>query len=168
MDLIIAPLSRQHDRKTFDCGDSSLNQYLHRYANQDIKKRVSRIYVASPSDIQERVVGYYSLSAGSLHAADLPKVIRRRLPKYPVPVAMLGRLAISRAYQRQGIGSVLLADALQRTAQASQVMAVYAVVVDALNDRVTEFYHQFGFISLPKQPRKLFLPLDSITVQRPC
>jgi GNAT superfamily N-acetyltransferase len=150
MDLIIAPLSREHDRKTFGCGDSSLNQYLCRYANQDIKKRVSRIYVASPSDMPERVIGYYSLSAGSLHAADLPEVIQHRLPKYPVPMAMLGRLAISKAYQRQGIGSVLLADALQRTAQASQVMAIYAVVVDALNDRTSGFCHQFGFISLPK------------------
>ena len=109
------------------------------------------------------MIGYYSLSAGSLHAADSPEVIRRRLPKYPVPVAMLGRLAISKAYQQQGIGSVLLADSLQRTAKASQVKAVYAIVVDALNDRAAGFYHQFGFISLPNQPMKLFLPLDSVT-----
>lgn len=165
MDLIIAPLGRQHDRKTFDCGVPSLNQYLRLYANQDIKKRVSRIYVATASDIQDRVVGYYSLSAGSLHATDLPEDIRRRLPKYPIPVAMLGRLAISKAYQRQGIGSVLIADALQRTTQARQVMAVYAMVVDARNDRAAEFYHKFGFTSLPSQPMKLFLPLDSVTDQ---
>lgn len=163
MDLIIAQLTKQHDRKTFDCGEFSLNQYLHRYASQDIKKRVSRTYVATPFDAQERVVGFYSLSAGSLHATDFPDIIRHRLPKYPVPVAMLGRLAISKAYQRQGIGSVILADALQRTARASQVMAVYAIVVDALNDQAVGFYHNFGFVSLPNQPMKLFLPMDSVS-----
>ena len=92
MDLTIVPLGRQHNRKTFDCGEPSLNQYPHLYANQDIKKRVSRIYVATPSDKQEQVVGYYSLSADSLHTVDLRHIIRRRLPKYPVPVAMLDDL----------------------------------------------------------------------------
>ncbi len=163
MDLVITPLNPQHDRATFDCGEFSLNQYLHRYANQDIKKRVNRVFAASPSLTPELVVGYYSLSAGSLDAANLPKISRRRLPRYPVPVAILGRLAISKAYQGQGIGAVLLADALQRSVQASQVMAVYSVVVDALNEQVAEFYLRFGFIPLPSQPLKLFLPLDSVT-----
>jgi ribosomal protein S18 acetylase RimI-like enzyme len=77
-------------------------------------------------------------------------------------VVLLGRLAVAESCQGMGLGSVLLADALQRIAQASQVMAVYAVVVDALNDRAAEFYRQFGFIPLPSQPLKLFLPVDSV------
>jgi predicted N-acetyltransferase YhbS len=77
-------------------------------------------------------------------------------------VVLLGRLAVAKSHQGQGLGSTLLADALQRIVQASQVMAVYAVIVDALNDRATAFYKQFGFIPLPSQPLKLFLPMDSV------
>ena len=107
-------------------------------------------------------MGYYSLSAGSLAANDLPERSRSRLPRYPVPVVLLGRLAVAKSHQNKGLGSLLLTDSLQRVLQASQVMAVYAVVVDALNDQAAEFYRQFGFISLPSQPLKLFLPMDSI------
>ena len=163
MDLVVAPLGKQHDRKSFDCGEHTLNRYLHQYASQDIKRRINRVFVAALPDAPRQVAGYYSLSAGSLDATDLPEEYRRRLPRYPVPVTLLGRLAVAASHQGKGVGSILLADALQRIVQASQVMAVYAVVVDALNDRAAEFYHQFGFIPLPSQPLKLFLPLDSVT-----
>jgi GNAT superfamily N-acetyltransferase len=163
LELIITPLGKQHERKSFDCGERSLNQYLYRYANQDIRRRINRVFAASPPDAPWQVIGYYSLSAGSLDATDLPEEFRRRLPGYPVPVVLLGRLAVAESHQGKGLGSILLADALQRIAQASQVMAVYAAIVDALNDRAAEFYRQFGFIPLPSQPLKLFLPLDSVT-----
>lgn len=162
MDLVITPLGKRHDRKDFDCGEASLNLYLHRYANQDIRRRVNRVFVASLPGEPQRVVGYYSLSAGSLAAADLPEKFRHRLPRYPVPVALLGRLAVDKSYQGQGLGAVLIADALQRIALASQVIAVYAVVVDALNESAANFYRQFGFIQLPSQPLKLFLPMDTV------
>jgi predicted N-acetyltransferase YhbS len=84
------------------------------------------------------------------------------LPRYPVPVVLLGRLAVAKSHQNKGLGSLLLTDALQRVLQASQVMAVYAVVVDALNERAAEFYQQFGFIPMPSQPLKLFLPIESV------
>ena len=163
MDLIITPLGKRHDRKNFDCGEATLNLYLNRYANQDIRRRVSRVFVASPPTELQRVIGYYSLSAGSLAAADLPDEFRRRLPRYPVPVALLGRLAVDKSQQGQGLGAILIADALQRIAMAGQVMAVYAVVVDALDESAAEFYRQFGFIPLPSQPLKLFLPMDTVT-----
>jgi GNAT superfamily N-acetyltransferase len=162
LELIITPLDKRHDRKNFNCGDPSLNGYLSRYANQDIRRRVSRIFVASPSTEPQRVIGYYSLSAGSLAAADFPDTFQRRLPRYPVPIALLGRLAVDSSHHSQGFGAVLIADALQRIAMASQVLAVYAVVVDALNESVAEFYRQFGFIPLPSQPLKLFLPMDTV------
>ena len=162
MELIIVPLGKQHDRKSFDCGENSLNQYLHLYANQDIRRRINRVFVVSPPDAPRQVIGYYSLSAGSLDANVLPEAFRRRLPRYPAPVVLLGRLAVAESHQGMGLGSILLADALQRIAQASQVMAVYAVVVDALNDQAAEFYRQFGFIPMPSQPLKLFLPMESV------
>ncbi len=162
MELIIAPLGRQHDRKSFDCGEPSLNQYLNRYASQDIRRRVNRVFAASPPDAPQQVIGYDSLSAGSLNATTLPEAFRQRLPRYSVPVVVLGRLAVTKSHQGTGLDSILLADSLQRVVQASQVMAVYAVVVDALNGRAAEFYRQFGFIPMPSQPLKLFLPMESV------
>ena len=164
MELVITPLGKRHDRQTFDCcGQDSLNFYLLRYANQDVRRRVTRVFVASPPGSPQRVIAHYSLAAGSLAAADLPEKFRHRLPRYPVPVALLGRLAVDKSYKSQGLGAVLIADALQRIALASQVMAVYAVVVDALNESAAKFYRQFGFIQLPSQPLKLFLPIDTVT-----
>jgi GNAT superfamily N-acetyltransferase len=162
LDLIIAPVSKQHDWKAFHCGEASLNQYLDRYASQDVRRRVNRVFVASPPGEPRLVTGYYSLSAGSLAAADLPARFRGQLPRYPVPAALLGRLAVAKSHQGKGLGAILIADALQRIALASQVMAVYAVVVDALNNRAAEYCQQFGFIPLPSQPLKLFLPMVSV------
>ena len=158
MELIITPLGKQYERKSFDRGEPSLSQYLYHYANQDIRRRVNRVFAASPPDAPRQVIGYYSISAGSLDATDLPEEFRRRLPRYPVPVVLLAE-----SPQGEGLGSILLADALQRIAQASQVMVVYAVIVDALRDRAAEFYRQFGFVPLPSQPLKLFLPMNSVT-----
>jgi predicted N-acetyltransferase YhbS len=162
LEFIIVTLGNQHDRKSFDCGESSLNQYLHRYASQDIRRRINRVFVASPPGKPKQVIGYYSLNASSLDATNLPDGFRRQLPGYPVPVVLLGKLAVAEFHQCKGLGSILLADALQRVAQASQVLAVYAVVVDALNDRAAGFNQQFGFIPLPSHPLKLFLPVNSI------
>jgi GNAT superfamily N-acetyltransferase len=136
----------------FDADRSSFMVDLSANASQDIRRRVKRVFLASSPDAPRRAIGYYSLSAGSLDATALPEAFRRRLPRYPVPVVFLGPLAVAESHQGMGFGSILLADALQRIGQASQVMAVYAVVVDALNDRVAEFYRQFGFIPVPSQP----------------
>lgn len=163
MKLSIQLLNRNHERTAFSCGETSLDRYLQRYAMQDMKRRVNRVFVASPANQVEEVIGYYSLSACSLDAENLPEDRRTRLPQYPLPVALLGRLAIASSHHREGIGSVLLADALSRVSQASQVMAVYALLVDALDERAADFYQQFGFIPLPSQPLKLFLPMDSVS-----
>lgn len=162
MSLAITLLNKQHDRSAFDCGEPTLTDYLKRYANQDSKRRIGRVFIASLLDLPTQVLGYHTLSAGSLHADELPETHRRRLPKYPTPVAVLGRLAVTSLQQSQGFGSILLADAFQRISQASQVMAVYAVVVDALDKQAALFYYKFGFIPLPSQPLKLFLPMETI------
>jgi ribosomal protein S18 acetylase RimI-like enzyme len=160
MKLTINALNAVHQRKLFDCGEASLNTYLQQYARQNIKNRINKVFVASPGDSDKTIMGYYTLSAGSISAEDLPLTHKRRLPNYPVPFALLGRLAVDQQYQGQRLGSILLADAVQRIEQASEVMAVYAIVVDALNPSVAEFYQQFGFIPFADQALKLFLPLD--------
>lgn len=161
MNLKITTLNAVHQRKPFDCGDASLNSYLHQYARQNVKHRINKVFVATDAAFPQTILGYYTLSAGSIRVDDLPPEQKRRLPNYPVPVALLGRLAVDKHHQGQRLGTILLADAIQRVGQASEVMAVYAVVVDALNPSATEFYQQFGFIAFPGQPLKLFLPLGN-------
>ncbi len=159
MKLEITSLNANHHRKPFDCGDAGLNSYLQQYARQNVKNRINKVFVATDLTSPQTILGYYTLSAGSVRAFELPDEQKRRLPNYPVPVALLGRLAVDKHHQGQRLGSILLADAIQRVEQASEVMAVYAVVVDALNPTAAEFYQQFGFMVFPKQPLKLFLPL---------
>lgn len=139
----------------------TIDDYLHRYARQDIRRRVNRVFVAVAADEPRQIVAFYSLSADSLDAEALPDAYRRRLPRYPLPIVLFGRLAVATVHQGQGIGAILLADALRRIAGASRVMAVYAVVVDALDERAADCYRRFGFIPLPSRPRTLFLPLDA-------
>lgn len=161
MKLNITTLSAQQQRKRFDCGETSLNIYLQQYARQNIKHRINKVFVATPVDDAKTIIGYYTLSAGSISVADLPLPLKQRLPNYPVPIALLGRLAVDKNYQGQGLGSILLADAIQRVIQASEVLAVYALVVDALNTAAAEFYQQFGFMPFPEKPLRLFLPLTT-------
>lgn len=160
MKLHVTALDAEHQRKQFDCGETSLNNYLQQYARQNVKHRINKVFVATDINSPKTILGYYTICAGSVRAGDLPHAQKRRLPNYPVPVALLGRLGVDKNYQGQGLGSILLADAIKRVEQASEVLAVYAIVVDALNQSAAEFYQQFGFIVFPDNPLKLFLPMS--------
>jgi predicted N-acetyltransferase YhbS len=104
------------------------------------------------------VSGFYTLSAASIAAEALPEKWRRKLPRYPVPVALLGRLAVSRQSQAQGLGAILLADACKRVIAASETLAVAAIVVDAKSPKAAAFYQHFGFIKLHGQAGRWMLP----------
>ncbi len=160
MKLKIESLNASHQRKVFDCGDTDLNIYLRQYARQNVKHRINKVFVATDINSPQTILGYYTLSAGSVRTNELPQEHQRRLPNYPVPIALLGRLAVDKNHQGQRLGTILLADAIQRVEKASEVMAVYAIVVDALNPSAVAFYRQFGFITFPGQSLKLFLPLN--------
>ena len=142
----------------FDCGEKALDDYLQRYASQDIKRGVARMFVASPVGHPQVVAGFYTLSAASVAAEALPEKWRKKLPHYPVPVALLGRLAVDRTFQGQGLGSILLVDACKRVAAASETLAVAALVVDAKSPTAAAFYRHFGIIELPGQPGRWMLP----------
>ncbi|WP_142803808.1 GNAT family N-acetyltransferase [Tepidiphilus sp. J10] len=142
----------------FACGEKALDEYLQRYASQDIKRGVARVFVASPAAQPRVVAGFYTLSAASIAAETLPEKWRKKLPRYPVPVALLGRLAVGQQFQGQGLGSILLADACKRVAAASKTLAVAALVVDAKSPKAAAFYQHFGFIELPGQPGRWMLP----------
>jgi GNAT superfamily N-acetyltransferase len=153
----IGPLDDNTDTAEFDCGEAALNEYLQRYASQDIKRGVARVFVARPDDQSPWVAGFYTLSAASIATDILPDKLRKKLPRYPVPVALLGRLAVSGKAQGRGLGAILLADACQRVAAVSETLAVAAIVVDAKSPQAAAFYHHFGFIELPGQPGRWLL-----------
>lgn len=156
--LIVEPLGPHHDRASFSCGEPSLDAYIRRQASQDARRRVARVFVAS-GDPPERIAGYYTLSAASFEKDNLPAEVARRLPHYPVPAAVIGRLAVDLRNQGIGLGELLLLDAIHRVVRAGDTMGVYAVVVDALHDRASAFYQRYGFVPFPSRPLRLYLPL---------
>jgi ribosomal protein S18 acetylase RimI-like enzyme len=160
--LVIEPLNRTHDRTGFQCGVEALDRYLKKQAKQDVKRRISRVFVATKPDNPEAVIGYYTLSTLSIELNQLPEKLARKLPKHPVPAALIGRLAVSKAAQGQRVGKMLLADAIKRTLAVSDQIAIYTMVVDAISDNAIGFYEQFGFTHLVDDSPRLFLPLKSI------
>ena len=158
MTFAVEALERRHDRSRFACGSAPLDRYIRELALQDVRRRTARVFVAVPNGGAE-VAGFYTLSAGSIARGDLPEREARRLPRYPVPVALLGRLAVDRGYGGRGLGASLLADAFRRVARAGETVAVYAMVVDAKDERAQAFYERFGFVRLPDAGRRLFLPM---------
>ncbi len=133
-------------------------------AKQDIKRRISRVFVATKPDNPKTAIGYYTLSTLSIKLNQLPEKLARKLPKHPVPAALIGRLAVSNAAQGQGVGKMLLADAIKRTLAVSDQIAIYAIVVDAINENAKGFYEQFGFTRISDDSPRLFLPLKSINL----
>jgi ribosomal protein S18 acetylase RimI-like enzyme len=158
--LVIEPLGSHHDRAAFSCGEAALDSYFQRQASQDIRRRVAQLFVAL-GEAPGVVAGYYSLSAASFEKDELPSVLAKRLPHYPVPAAILGRLAVDRTYQGRGIGEALLLDAIRRVIRASAVLAIHAIVVDAKNHRAVTFYERYGFRAFASEQRRLFLPLET-------
>ena len=163
MAFSIRALDADAETTGFECGERALDDYLQRYATQDVRRGVARVFVASPAGQARGVAGFYTLSAASISAEALPDKWRKKLPRYPVPVALLGRLAVSNSAQGQGLGSILLADACKRVAAASETLAVAAIVVDAKSDRAAAFYQHFGLMELPGHRGRWFLPRGFFT-----
>lgn len=158
MKLEIEPLSSTHDRPGFACGVESLDRYFHQQAGQDVRRRAAACFVARDTDTGN-IAGFYTLSAGGIALAEMPASLAKRLPRYPaVPVARLGRLAIARTYQGCKLGAALLWDAIDRATRSE--LAVFAVVVDAKDERAVSFYQHHGFIAFPSSPRTLILSLQ--------
>lgn len=157
MEFRIQPLDKAVDAAGFQCGIPALDDYIRRYASQDERRDVARVFVAVPLSV-DRLAGFYTLSAGSIQCSDLPPGLARKLPRYPVPIALLGRLAVDQSFQGQGLGSILVADACRKVAQASAALAVAGMVVDAIDSTAASFYQHFGFTPLPGKPERLFLP----------
>lgn len=164
---IIHPFDSQtHRREKFACGSEALDAYLRNYARQDSVRNVARVFVACcPGDPE--IKGYYTLSAASFDKDGLPLEIARKLPRYPVPATLLGRLAVDLSTQGQRLGEFLLMDSFQRVLLASRAMAVYAIITDAKDERARAFYEKYGFHPFQDNPLRLFIPLATIAQLRP-
>jgi GNAT superfamily N-acetyltransferase len=152
-------LAAQHRREGFDCGEAALNQFLRQQAGQQQRKGLSKTYVALADDGVD-VLGFVTVSAGQVAAAQLPPTLK--LPRYPVPILRVGRLAVDTRHQGQGIGQDLLAFALRLALEFSRQVGLYAVVVDAKHEKAGAFYQRLGFIQTLDNPLCLFLPLATL------
>lgn len=161
-DLKIEALASHHDRAGFSCGVDSLDRYFRTQAVQDVRRKANGVFVLVESGKPDIVLGYYSLCATALVQGDVPVPARRHVPRYPlVSATLVGRLAVSEAWQGEGLGALLLADAVRRAHASADTVGSSMLVVDALNERAAAFYSGFGFLRLPDSLR-LVLPMRSI------
>jgi GNAT superfamily N-acetyltransferase len=157
LDFAIELLDKKHKRENFDCGEESLNQFLKKYARQNQEKGFGRTFVAILPDKRE-VLGYYTLSAGSVSFEIIPD----KVPRYPIPTAHLGRLATDLSMRKQGLGELLLIDALQRVVLVAEKVGIYAVELFALSENAKNFYQKYGFVALNDDDKHLYLPVETL------
>lgn len=149
------PLGPGHDLSDFSCGQPSLDEWLRRRALANQASGASRTYVVCSA---ERVIGYYALAAGAVAVCEATGRVRREMPD-PIPVMVLGRLAVDRRRQGRGLGLDLLRDAVLRTLKAAEIVGVRALLVHALDERAAHFYLRAGFSPSPLRPLTLMLRL---------
>ncbi len=148
------------ERSGFVCASDPLNRYFHTQATQDMRRRIAACYIAL-HQATDTIAGFYTLSAADIPLTDLPAELTKRLPRYPMlPAARLGRLAVDRRFTGQKLGSILLADAVMRSA-ASKI-AVFAMVVDAKDAQAEAFYRHHGFAAYGSAPGRLLAPLSNL------
>lgn len=157
MPTSIELLTAKHQREGFDCGEPALNEFLHRLAWQQQRRGLSKTYVAVDG---VSVTGFVTVSAGQVAADTLPASLK--LPRYPVPVLRIGRLAVAVSHQGCGMGQDLLAHALRLALDLDHRVGVYAVVVDAKHETAKAFYQRLGFLASLDNPLCLYLPMATL------
>lgn len=157
-------LRDDHNRTDFSCGNVSLDRYLKEQAGQDLRRACATPFVLVSARGNTAILGYYTLSSYGIDVGELPADVAKKLPRYPlIPATLLGRLAVDRRYQGQGLGEFLLLDALYRALSQSAEIAAGAVFVDAIDAGAAKFYEHFGFVAFPSIPGRLFLPMKAVT-----
>lgn len=150
----------EKQRRNFSCGVAPLDDYIKQFAKGNHVKSLGKTFALLDDD--ESVVGYYTTSMGSVDFQSLPLSFQTRLPKYPIPIARIARLAVDVKKQGQGWGEFLLVDALHRIKEAASLVAAFGVVVDAKDQKAKEFYTRFGFTAFFDNHLCLFLPINAI------
>jgi predicted GNAT family N-acyltransferase len=152
-------LHARHDRAAFSCGVPDLDRYFQQQARQDLDRNLAAVFVLTRDGSE--VDGFYTLSAHSILAEDLPQELGKKLPRFPLPVTLLGRMAVSKAVRGQRLGEFLLMHALERAWIGSHQVASWAVVVDA-KAGARDFYLKYDFVPLPSNADRFFLPMKTI------
>ncbi len=153
------PLEEGHDTSSFESGVEALDTYLKRYARQTQKREGARTYVVLEAN---QVVAYYTIVFSAIAWHEAPEHVRKGLGKYPIPIIILGRLAVDKKLAGKGLGNSLLLDALQRALAASEIAGLRAVVVDAKDDTAKHFYEKRGFRSWPVGSNRLFVTIPEL------
>lgn len=166
----LEPLTGRHDRSGFNCGAEALNVWLKQTALQHQAKGISRTFVAVPGELgayrdagydgvgAASILGFYALASAFVLIEDLPPESAKRYPRQ-IPVTRLGRLAVQRDMQGQGLGRLLLADAVSRAHAAADFVGSAGIFVDAKDETAMRFYMNFGFKPNINQPLRLYLPM---------
>ncbi|MEQ8471389.1 MAG: GNAT family N-acetyltransferase [Marinoscillum sp.] len=162
MEITIEILNNCHHKKEFDCGHSMLNNYIQQQAKQDVKRVLSACFVLSDR-LNQKVIGYYTLSSNPIPKDDFPDHLIKKMPPSYVnlPTILLGRLAIDKDFKGNGYGGLILIDALNRCVEISQNLGTLAVVVDSIDSNATNFYDKYGFIEL-SGTGKMFIPIKTV------
>lgn len=161
VDWRIERLSKSHERTSFCCGKTSLDEFIQKFAMQYEKKDMGRTYVAVAPE-ESRVLGSYTLSTGAVAFAILPDDVSRKLPRHPIPVIHLGRLAVDQSARGKRLGETLLLDALRRCSELAEQVGVHAVEVYALDEEARGFCLKYGFTSLAEDAFHLYLSMKAI------
>lgn len=155
------PLAEHHDREGFDCGVEPPNRYLRQIARQHEAKGIAKTYVLVEDGAKDAIAGYFTLTYCQIDGGKLPPALAKKLPQQ-IPAMRLGRLAVSKTRQRQGIGQMLLSCAFQMVARAEKIAGGVGLFVDAKDEQAAAYYEQFGFVPLHGAPLTLFLPIQTI------
>ena len=156
------PIEKGDEVAAFGCGKQSLDDFLkHRALKNERKASRTYVVVSQAGESAGKLVAYYTLAAGGVNHEECPTWAKRNMPN-PVPVIVLGRLAVDAQHQGTGIGKHLLREAMQRALEASAQIGARALVVHAIDDEAVSFYVPFGFQNFPTDSRTLFLPMETI------
>lgn len=161
MALEFRTLDKTFDRNSFDCGIEELNNYLKKEARKQQGHGFNVTLVLIDTTNPTKILGYYSMMSSGMKLESLPPEIAKKLPKHPIPAVRIGRLARVLSTKGQGIGVLLMANALERIKRVSAEIGVYCVIVDSKNEAAKSFYLKYGFIEFADAPMSLFLSIAS-------
>lgn len=160
---VIAKLAIEHDAESFDCGHNALNSFIRVHALSGQRANISQTYV---SVMDGKILGYYSLVVGDVTYEDAPERLAKGLPRHPVPVLLLARLAVDQSWQSKGLGAALVTDAMRRTLQVADIVGVRALLVHAKDNEAQSFYLHLGFQPFLDEPLTLYRLLKDIRAMR--
>ncbi len=155
------PVLKKHDRRSFDCGDPHMNDFLQRYARQSHESGAAKTFLAIDNADNKTILGFYSLAPGAMAYADTPETVRHGLARHDVPGFRLARIATDLRGQGQGLGGQFLAAAARRCMRAAAEVGGVVLIIDAKNERAARWYTNYGAVPLSDKPLTLVMPLTT-------